>query len=82
MLRHLLRDKAALLVQYSANGLLPLLMVPHVLGAIGPGQFGRLAVALSLGGIAAAIVLLFVFPGGIVGTLSAGIARVRGRRDA
>jgi len=56
MLRHLLRDKAALLVQYSANGLLPLLMVPHVLGAIGPGQFGRLAVALSLGGIAAAIV--------------------------
>ena len=28
------------------------------------------------------IVLLFVFPGGIVGTLSAGIARVRGRRDA
>lgn len=55
MLRHLLRDKAALLLQYSANGLLPLLMVPHVLGAIGPGEFGRLAVALSLGGIAAAI---------------------------
>jgi len=28
------------------------------------------------------IVLLFAFPGGIVGTLSAGIARVRRRRDA
>lgn len=56
MLRHLLRDNAALLVQYSALGLLPLLMVPHVLGAIGPREFGRLAVALSLGGIAAAIV--------------------------
>lgn len=56
MIRQLLRDKAALLVQYGANGLLPLLMVPHILGAIGPGEFGRLAVALSLGGIAAAIV--------------------------
>jgi len=33
-----------------------LLMVPHVLGAIGPREFGRLVVALSLGGIAAAIV--------------------------
>lgn len=28
------------------------------------------------------IVLLFAFPGGIVGTLSAGLARMRGRRDA
>lgn len=56
MLWHLLRDKAALLLQYSANGLLPLLMVPYVLGAIGPAEFGRLAVALSLGGIAAVIV--------------------------
>ena len=28
------------------------------------------------------IVLLFAFPGGIVGTLSAGIARMRGPRDA
>lgn len=28
------------------------------------------------------IVLLFAFPGGIVGTLNAGLARLRGRRDA
>ena len=28
------------------------------------------------------IVLLFVFPGGIVGALHAGIARLRRRRDA
>lgn len=28
------------------------------------------------------IVLLFAFPGGIVGTLSAGLSRMRGRRDA
>jgi hypothetical protein len=49
MLRHLLRDKAALLLQYSVNGLLPLLMVPYPRHHRA-GSSGGLAVALSSAG--------------------------------
>jgi O-antigen/teichoic acid export membrane protein len=56
MLRRLLSDNALLAVQYAAASLVPLLLVPHFMRALGPERFGVIAIIAALMGYASVIV--------------------------
>lgn len=56
MWRRLLSDNAALGLQYAANALVPLLLVPHFVRVLGLDSYGILAILLSLAAFAAIVV--------------------------
>jgi polysaccharide transporter, PST family len=49
-------NQVALIMQYGANALVPLVLAPHVVRTIGMGEFGLLSMMLSIGSMAAIIV--------------------------
>ena len=56
MWRRLLIDNAALLVQFAANALVPLLLVPHFVRTLGVEHYGVLAMLVAAMGFAAVVV--------------------------
>lgn len=56
MWRRLLSDNAALGLQYAANALVPLLLVPHFVRVLGLDSYGILAILVSLATFAAIVV--------------------------
>lgn len=47
MIKRLVIDNAVLIIQYAVNGLVPLLLVPHIIKQIGLESYGELAIALA-----------------------------------
>lgn len=47
MIRKLLANNAILIIQSAVSGLIPLLLIPHIVHVIGLGSYGELAVALA-----------------------------------
>ena len=56
MWRRLISDNAALALQYAANALLPLLLIPHFVRALGIDSYGALAMLVAAAGFATVIV--------------------------
>lgn len=56
MIRRLATDNALLLVQYAASALVPFLLIPHFVRAIGLSEFGTLAIAAAFGTYASIVV--------------------------
>jgi PST family polysaccharide transporter len=55
-MKRLLANQSALGIQYAANSLLPLLLVPHVVRNIGLESFGALSIALAFGAYGALVI--------------------------
>jgi PST family polysaccharide transporter len=75
----LMRNQAALAMQYLANALIPLLLVPLILRTIGVAAFGLLSIAFTVG-VYAALVVNYGFNFSAVPRLA--VARTGGRRRA
>lgn len=56
MIRQIARDNAILLVQYAVASLIPLLLMPHIVGVIGLAEYGKIAVILAWSSYGAVIV--------------------------
>lgn len=56
MWRRLLSDNAALGLQYAANALVPLLLIPHLVRSLGVEQYGGLALLMAAMGFATIVV--------------------------
>ena len=56
MIRHVIKANSILLIQYAVGSLVPLLLIPHIVGVIGLAEYGHLAVLMAWGGYGATIV--------------------------
>ena len=56
MLKSLLFDNALLIIQYAVSGLIPLLLIPHIIKTIGLASYGDIAIGLSWANYASVIV--------------------------
>jgi polysaccharide transporter, PST family len=56
LIRQVLQANAILLLQYAVGSLVPLLLVPHIVGVIGLAEYGSLAVLLAWGNYGAGVV--------------------------
>lgn len=56
LIRHIVSANAILVVQYAVSGLIPLLLVPHIVDVIGLAEYGRQAVLVAWGGYGAIVV--------------------------
>ena len=56
MIRQVVKANLILLIQYAVGSLIPLLLIPHIVGVIGLTEYGHLAVLMAWGGYGATIV--------------------------